>query len=225
MGVVLPKMGFLKRLRKVTKDNGIILIFDEVITGFRVALGGAQEIFDIKPDLTILGKILGGGLPIGAFGGRREIMDMLSPDGPVYQAGTLSGNPVAVEAGINTIKALTKNNIYDKLNALGSGLELGLKKIINRSKHRITVQRFGSLFTLFFTDKEEIVDYKDTTKCDLDKFSRFFRGMLHQGIYLAPSQFEANFISIKHTGADIKKTLKAAEHILTQPQGAGDGLK
>jgi len=214
MGVILPKMGFLKRLRKVTKENGVVLIFDEVITGFRVALGGAQEIFEIKPDLTILGKILGGGLPIGAFGGRREIMGLLSPDGPVYQAGTLSGNPVAVEAGINTIRALAKNNIYDKLNALGAGLELGLNQIINRSKRRITAQRFGSLFTLFFTDKKEIIDYEGASKCDLDKFSWFFRGMLCQGVYFAPSQFEANFISIKHTTADIKKTLKAAERVL-----------
>ncbi len=214
MGVVLPKNDFLNRLRKITKENGIVLIFDEVITGFRVALGGAQEIFGIKPDLTVLGKILGGGLPIGAFGGRREIMDLLSPDGPVYQAGTLSGNPIAVEAGINTIKILMKKKIYDSLEALGAGLELGLKRIIGRSRHGIAIQRAGSLFTVFFTYKKEILDYEDVSGCNLDEFSWFFRGMLGQGIYLAPSQFEANFISVKHTTADIKKTLNAAEHIL-----------
>lgn len=215
MGVVLPEEGFLKRLRQITQENNIILIFDEVITGFRVSLGGAQELFGIKPDLTILGKILGGGFPIGAFGGKAEIMDFLSPDGPVYQAGTLSGNPVAVEAGINTIKILMKNKgIYDKLEFLGRSLDLGLKEIIKRTSSKITLQRLGSLFTLFFTDKKNINDYYDAAACDLDKFAQFFRGMLRQGIYLAPSQFEANFISIKHTTADIKKTLKAAEYAL-----------
>jgi len=214
MGVILPKKDFLKRLREITEENGVVLIFDEVITGFRVALGGAQEIFRIKPDLTILGKILGGGLPIGAFGGAREIMDFLSPDGPVYQAGTLSGNPVAVEAGISTIRALMKGKIYDRLEALGAGLESGLRQVISRAKQRITLQRFGSLFTVFFTDKKEVLDYEDVSKCDLDKFSRFFKGMLGRGIYLAPSQFEANFISIKHTAADIEKTLASAKYIL-----------
>ncbi len=211
MGVVLPKAGFLKRLREVTRENNIILIFDEVITGFRVAQGGAQELFGITPDLTILGKILGGGFPIGAFGGNAKIMDFLSPDGPVYQAGTLSGNPVAVEAGINILQVLMKNKIYAKLEYLGSLLESGLKEIFSRTGNRITINRRGSLFTLFFTDKKEIKDYDDAAACDLDKFASFFRKMLRQGIYLAPSQFEANFISIKHTAADIRKTLKAAE--------------
>ncbi len=214
MGVILPKDGFLKRLRQVTEDNDVILIFDEVITGFRVALGGAQELFGIKPDLTILGKILGGGFPIGAFGGKGEIMDYLSPDGPVYQAGTLSGNPIAVEAGINTIRTLMNNKIYDRLESSGRRLESGLNIIISRTRHRIALQRAGSLFTLFFTDKKEVPDYDTVSGCDLDKFSRFFQGMLGQGIYLAPSQFEANFISVKHTTADIDKTLKAAEYIL-----------
>lgn len=214
MGVVLPRPGFLKRLRQITKDNGIILIFDEVITGFRVALGGAQELFGITPDLTILGKVLGGGFPIGAFGGRREIMDQLSPDGPVYQAGTLSGNPVAVEAGINTIRILMeKKDIYDRLESLGAAIESGFGKIKSRDgTHEITLQRFGSLFTLFFTDKERIENYEDVSGCDPDKFAGFFRQMLWRGIYLAPSQFEANFISIRHTAQDIKKTLRAAEY-------------
>lgn len=213
MGVILPKDGFLKRLRQVTKENNIILIFDEVITGFRVAVGGAQELFGIKPDLTILGKILGGGFPIGAFGGKSEIMDFLSPNGPVYQAGTLSGNPVAVEAGINTIKILIeKKDIYDRLESLGQSLEAGLKQIISCAAKSVTLNRQGSLFTLFFTDKKEIANYDDVSACDLDRFARFFRGMLKHGIYLAPSQFEANFISVKHTPADIKETLKAIEY-------------
>jgi glutamate-1-semialdehyde 2,1-aminomutase len=214
MGVILPRDGFLKRLRQITKENGVILIFDEVITGFRVALGGAQELFGIKPDITILGKILGGGFPIGAFGGKAGIMDCLSPDGPVYQAGTLSGNPVAVEAGINTIRALMSDKIYDKLETLSKSLEMGLNTVKNRAGHRIVTQRAGSLFTLFFTGKKQVLDYNDAAGCDPDKFSRFFRGMLGRGVYLAPSQFEANFISVKHTFADIEKTLEAAERAL-----------
>lgn len=212
MGVVLPRDGFLKRLRQITQDNGIVLIFDEVITGFRVALGGAQELFGIRPDLTILGKILGGGFPIGAFGGKSKIMNLLSPEGSVYQAGTLSGNPVAVEAGINTIKILIdKTKIYDRLKSLGENLEFGLKQAISRRGAKIRLNRCGSLFTLFFTDKKEIENYDDVSKCDLDKFALFFRKMLEQSIYLAPSQFEANFISLRHTDADIAKTIKAVE--------------
>ncbi len=214
MGVILPKPGFLKRLREITKANNIILIFDEVITGFRVALGGAQELFGIKPDLTILGKILGGGFPIGAFGGKAKIMDFLSPDGPVYQAGTLSGNPIAVQAGIATIEILMKNRIYDRLDTLGKGLELGFKQIASRTAIGITFQRIGSLFTLFFTDKKKIEDYDDVARCDMNRFAKFFRGMLEQGVYLAPSQFEANFISIKHSPQDIGKTIKAAGCVL-----------
>lgn len=214
MGVILPKDGFLKGLRQITQENDVILIFDEVITGFRVALGGAQELFGIKPDLTILGKIIGGGFPIGAFGGKAEIMDFLSPDGPVYQAGTLSGNPIAVEAGINTIRILTDNKIYDKLESLSSRFEFGLSAVIDRTGTQAVLQRAGSLSTLFFTDKKEVADYNAVSECDLDKFSRFFRGMLGQGIYLAPSQFEANFISVKHSVSDIEKTLRAAERTL-----------
>ncbi len=214
MGLVLPDPGFLKRLREVTRENNIILIFDEVITGFRVALGGAQELFGVAPDLTILGKILGGGFPIGAFGGRADIMDFLSPDGPVYQAGTLSGNPVAVEAGINTIKILKKGDVYEKLESLGQRFESGFRQIIKRAVRKVTLQRRGSLFTLFFTDKREVRNYDDATMCDLDGFSRFFRGMLKEGIYTAPSQFEANFISVKHTYTDIDNTLSAVERVL-----------
>ncbi len=213
MGVLLPNLSFLKKLRSITRKHGIVLIFDEVITGFRVALGGAQELFGIRPDLTILGKILGGGFPIGAFGGRADIMNLLSPDGPVYQAGTLSGNPVAVEAGISTIRILMKEkNIYSRLDSSGAEMESGLRKIIGRlSRRDIVVQRCGSLFTLFFTNKNKIENYGDASGCDTGKFARFFREMLLCGVYLAPSQFEANFISSKHTHKEIGKTLKAAE--------------
>lgn len=211
MGLILPKGGFLKKLRQITQENNIVLIFDEVVTGFRVAPGGAQQLFGIKPDLTVLGKILGGGFPIGAFGGKAQIMNCLSPLGPVYQAGTLSGNPLAVEAGINTIKVMMKNKIYNTLSGLGSELERGFNQTLNRAGCRVRLHRIGSLWTLFFSDKEEINNYDDVSACDLAAFAQFFRAMLKQGVYLAPSQFESNFISVKHTLVDIKKTLKAAQ--------------
>ncbi|MEK6715022.1 MAG: glutamate-1-semialdehyde 2,1-aminomutase [Candidatus Omnitrophota bacterium] len=214
MGVVLPKDNFLKRLRQVTSENNVLLIFDEVITGFRVALGGAQEVFGVKPDLTVLGKIIGGGFPIGAFGGRAEIMDELSPDGPVYQAGTLSGNPVAVSAGIATIKELMEKDTYEKLDKITGELVTGLSKIIVKTNHEAVINRIGSLFTIFFSDKNEIYDYNDVSSCDLKKFAEFFQGMLAHGIYLAPSQFEANFVSTKHSSVDINKTIEAFEHTL-----------
>jgi glutamate-1-semialdehyde 2,1-aminomutase len=214
MGVILPRENFLKELREITYENNIILIFDEVITGFRVALGGAQELFNIKPDLTILGKIIGGGFPIGAFGGRNRIMDFLSPDGPVYQAGTLSGNPVAVEAGIQTIKVLMKDKIYEKLENIGEEISQGLKEIFNKASHNIVLNRIGSIFTLFFTNKKLVSNYNDVSNCNFDKFTKFFRGMLRQGIYMAPSQYEANFISLRHNRKDIEYTLKAAYNVL-----------
>lgn len=217
MGVVPPRGDFLKELRRLTKENNILLIFDEVITGFRVARGGAQEIFGIGADLTVLGKIIGGGLPIGAFGGRGEIMDLLSPDGPVYQAGTLSGNPAAVTAGISTLKALGDRKIYAALEASGARLEAGLNRIIAGSGRKIIVQRFGSLFTLFFTGGKGVSNYSDAAGCDCAGFSVFYRRMLESGVYLAPSQFEANFLSIKHTAADIDKTLAAARYALSRP--------
>ena len=216
MGVILPEKNFLKSLRRITREHDVVLIFDEVITGFRVALGGAQEVFKVKPDLTILGKIIGGGFPIGAFGGKRSIMSFLSPEGPVYQAGTLSGNPIAVEAGICTIRELLDPKVYLELEEKGRKLENGFNKIIDKTSSKVTVKRFGSLLTLFFTDKKEIVNYDDVCKCDLNKFSRFFRGMLDLGIYLAPSQFEACFLSVKHTSKDIEKTLSAAESVMSK---------
>ncbi len=219
MGVILPKPGFLKRLRQVTKENNIILIFDEVITGFRVALGGAQEVFGIKPDLTVLGKILGGGMPLAGFGGMRQIMSLLSPDGPVYQAGTLSGNPVAVAAGICTVKALIKGGVYKPLEQKGAQIEAGIKRLIAKSGKGMVINRIGSLFTLFFTDRKEIMAYDDVKMCDLGAYARFFRGMLSEGVYLAPSQFEANFISVKHTPAAISKTLAAVGYVLNKQTG------
>ncbi|MDP1854045.1 MAG: glutamate-1-semialdehyde 2,1-aminomutase [Candidatus Omnitrophota bacterium] len=216
MGVILPKGNFLTTLREITKKYNIVLIFDEVISGFRVALGGAQEIFGIKPDLTVLGKIIGGGFPIGAFGGRADIMNYLSPEGPVYQAGTLSGNPVAVSAGLATIKALTKEGTHEKLDNITQALIGGLSKIIVKTNHKAVINRIGSLFTIFFSDKNIICDYNDASSCDLKKFAKFFQGMLAQGIYLAPSQFEANFISVKHSLQDIVKTIRSAERVLTK---------
>ncbi len=215
MGLILPKEGFLKCLREITEKNNVILIFDEVITGFRVALGGAQELYGIKSDLTVLGKILGGGFPIGAFGGRREIMGCLSPDGPVYQAGTLSGNPVAVEAGKNILKILiAKKNIYVKLNVLGESIEKSLRQIIKNTGGKIVLNKIGSLWTLFFTDKIGVNNYNDARSCDLKKFANFFHLMLEQGVYLAPSQFEVNFVSAKHSLFDIQRTARASEYAL-----------
>ncbi len=214
MGVVLPERNYLKALRKITEENDIILIFDEVITGFRVALGGAQEIYNIKPDLTVLGKIIGGGFPIGAFAGKAKIMNCLSPDGSVYQAGTLSGNPIAVEAGINTIKALRNKKAYKQLDRKGELFEDGLRKISDRTGTKIVINRFGSLLTVFFTTQGSVKNYADAAKCDAAKFGKYFGGMLDQGVYCAPSQFEANFLSVKHTVKDIERTLEAAEKVL-----------
>ncbi len=214
MGVILPQDNFLKKVRELTAKTNIILIFDEVITGFRLALGGAQELFNVHSDITVLGKIIGGGFPIGAFGGRAEIMNFISPSGPVYQAGTLSGNPVAVTAGINTIKILRNNKgTYKLLETKGKHIEEGMRKIINKSHHKIVMHRAGSLFTLFFAESD-LKNYSDVLKCDLKKFARFFRGMLARGVYLSPSQFEANFISVKHDLGDIDRTLKAARDVL-----------
>ncbi|PIQ89514.1 MAG: glutamate-1-semialdehyde-2,1-aminomutase [Candidatus Omnitrophica bacterium CG11_big_fil_rev_8_21_14_0_20_42_13] len=222
MGVILPRDNFLKELREITQKYNIVLIFDEVISGFRLALGGAQEVFGVKPDLTVLGKIIGGGFPIGAFGGKAQIMGYLSPGGPVYQAGTLSGNPVAVSAGLVTIKKLTKKNVYRKLDAIAEILIGELCKISAKAGQRIVINHIGSLFTIFFAptlrsgqvDKNVISNYNDVLNCDLKKFAGFFRGMLRDGVYLAPSQFEANFISAKHILKDIKNTLSAAKKVL-----------
>ncbi len=209
IGCVLPKPGFLKALRTLTKKHGIVLIFDEVMTGFRVSYGGAQARFGIKPDMTCLGKVIGGGLPVGAFGGKREIMEKIAPEGPVYQAGTLSGNPLAMTAGIETLKILSKKGVYDDLEERAQELEDALRDAAQRSRTEVKFYRAGTMFCTYFTGRE-VVDYESAKSSDTAKFGRFFKGMLERGVNLAPSQFEAGFISMKHTHADIAKTAKAA---------------
>jgi glutamate-1-semialdehyde 2,1-aminomutase len=209
IGCVLPGKGFLETLRKETKKYGILLIFDEVMTGFRVALGGAQAYFGINPDLTCLGKVIGGGLPVGAYGGKREIMALVSPEGPVYQAGTLSGNPLAMTAGIETVKILLMSETYKKLESRMIQLEMGLKEAAKKAGVATKFYRAGTMFCTYFTDKE-VVDYETAKLADTDRFSRYFMGMLDRGIYLAPSQFEAGFISLAHSKADIDTTVRAA---------------
>jgi len=210
MGCVLPQGDFLKILSDVTRHHGALLIFDEVMTGFRVALGGAQEKYGIKPDLTTMGKVIGGGLPVGAYGGRAEIMDRIAPAGPVYQAGTLSGNPLAVSAGLATLRRLQKENPYDQLELRGARLERGLLDAAKKANVAIRINRAGSMFTVFFTDRE-VFDFDSAKTSDTARFNRFFHSMLDQGIYMPPSQFEAAFISAAHTDADIDRTIVAAE--------------
>ncbi len=207
MGVIPPEPGFLDALRELTRQYGIVLIFDEVITGFRVARGGAQERYGVTPDLTCLGKILGGGLPVGAFGGRREIMSFLAPAGPVYQAGTLSGNPVTVTAGLATLKELAAPDVYRELEEKGRGLEEGLKGVLDQGI-RGTVNRVGSMLTLFL-GPERVGAPSDARTSDRDRFARFFHGMLARGIYLPPSPFEALFVSLAHGEDDIAATVAA----------------
>jgi len=212
MGVVPPEAGFLEGLRQVCDAAGILLIFDEVITGFRVARGGAQELYGVKPDLTCLGKIIGGGLPVGAYGGRRDLMTQMAPSGPIYQAGTLSGNPVAVAAGLATLTALNKPGTYEDLEEKGAGLARELANAAARQGVALTVNRVGSMLTLFFTNGP-VSTLTETKKSDLTQFQKFFRGMLEAGISLPPSQFEAWFISRAHTPEDLKYTVAAAERV------------
>lgn len=208
MGVIPPLPGFLEKLAALTRKHGALLIFDEVITGFRVSAGGAQELFDIRPDLTCLGKILGGGLPLGAFGGRAEIMDMLAPEGPVYQAGTLSGNPLAVAAGLATLNELSRRGVYKELEEKGERLEAGFRKILAARRMPGVVNRQGSMLTLFF-GVERVRSADDARRADKKRFARFFHGMLDRGIYWPPSQFETAFVSLAHDLADIDKTVQA----------------
>jgi len=210
MGLILPEAGFLEGLHKLTQEYGALLIFDEVMTGFRLALGGAQAIYNITPDLTCFGKVIGGGLPVGAYGGRKEIMELIAPQGPVYQAGTLSGNPLAMTAGLATLKELQDPKTYEKLDYLGTKLAQGLKKAAHNSGVEISVNNRGSMASCFFTS-EKARDYRSATSSNLYKFKAFFQSMLSQGIYLAPSQFEASFISLVHTEEDINETIEASE--------------
>jgi glutamate-1-semialdehyde 2,1-aminomutase len=213
MGVVKPLAGFLEGLRDICSSNGSLLIFDEVISGFRVALGGAQELYGVIPDLTCLGKIIGGGLPVGAFGGPRKIMEFLAPVGGVYQAGTLSGNPLAVSAGLATLRILKRDNPYPSLEEKSSRLTRGLAEILSRKSLKNTVNRLGSLFSVFF-DMESVTNYEEAIKADKSRFNTFFAKMLDQGIYLAPSAFEAWFVSTAHSDQDIDYTLNCAERSL-----------
>ena len=208
MGCVPPKPGFLQQLRALCTKEKIVFIMDEVMTGFRVALGGAQELFNIKPDLTTLGKIIGGGLPVGAYGGKREIMQMVSPSGPMYQAGTLSGNPLAMAAGYEMLSILSsQKSIYKKLEKRSSQLEDGMRENLKKLGLNYRINRIGSMFTLFFTEKE-VIDYDTAKTSDTGKFSAYFREMFNRGIYLPPSQFEAVFISMAHSEYDISRTIK-----------------
>ena len=209
MGCVVPRKKYLQTIRTLTKKHGIVLIFDEVMTGFRVAYGGAQEYFGIKPDMTCLGKVIGGGLPVGAYGGKAEIMDNIAPAGPVYQAGTLSGNPLAMAAGIATLKILSRKGTYDRLESRAEQLELALKDAARTAGVATRFSRAGTMFCTYFTDKE-VVDFQSAAASDTKKFARFFAGMLKRGIYIAPSQFESGFISLAHTSGDVDRTAEAA---------------
>jgi glutamate-1-semialdehyde 2,1-aminomutase len=209
MGVVPPNSTFLERLRDLTRHYGIVLIFDEVITGFRLSYGGAQSRYGVLPDITCLGKIIGGGLPVGAYGGSQRIMKLIAPEGPVYQAGTLSGNPLAVTAGIETLKLLKKGGVYRQMEERGRMLADGLLDAAREAGIGVTLNRVGSMLTLFFTPGP-VTDYASAKKSDTLAYGKFFRAMLEQGVYLAPSQFEAAFLSTAHSPADISKTLKAA---------------
>ncbi len=212
MGVVPPHPEFLPALRALTKKHGSLLIFDEVMTGFRVHLGGAQAIYKVKPDLTCLGKVIGGGLPIGAYGGRKDIMQLIAPAGPVYQAGTLSGNPVAVVAGIETLKCLQAPGVYQELEQRSNALAVGLGEVARQAKVSFYQARVGSMLGGFFT-KKPVTDYASAKKSDTDRYAKFFHGMLKQGVYLAPSQFEAAFLSAAHKPLHIRQTIEAAAKV------------
>jgi glutamate-1-semialdehyde 2,1-aminomutase len=215
MGVVPPKEGFLEELRKVTEDSGSLLIFDEVITGFRLGLGGAQKTYGVIPDITCLGKIIGGGLPVGAFGGKKEIMNLVSPVGPVYQAGTLSGNPLAMAAGVATLNKLKEKGTYKRLSELTVYLTQGLREILKKLSIKAQINSVGSMFTLFFTE-HGVVDYESALSSDTKIYSRFFKSLLSAGIMFPPSQFEAVFLSLAHTEKEIDMTLKAAYNALKE---------
>lgn len=214
-GFIPPDGGFLAGLREITQEQGALLVFDEVMTGFRIAYGGAQEKFGVLPDLTTLGKIIGGGLPVGAYGGRREIMSLVAPAGPMYQAGTLSGNPLAMTAGIKTLELIRQTGTYEYLDQITAKLINGLLTIAREAGHQVCGGHISGMFGLFFT-AGPVHNYEDAKKSDLAKFSAFHRGMLEQGVYLAPSQFEAGFTSLAHTEADIDRTLEAARVVLNQ---------
>ncbi len=214
-GFIVPDAGFLEGLRLITQEYGALLVFDEVMTGFRIAYGGAQQRFGVTPDLTTMGKVIGGGLPVGAYGGRKEIMSMVAPAGPMYQAGTLSGNPLAMTAGIKTLELLQKPGAYEHLDKITKRLADGLVQIAKESGHAACGGNISGMFGLFFCEGP-VHNFEDAKHSDVTKFGRFHRGMLEQGIYLAPSQFEAGFTSLAHTEADIDRTLAAARAVMSQ---------
>ncbi|MDA7916379.1 glutamate-1-semialdehyde 2,1-aminomutase [Verrucomicrobia bacterium] len=212
-GLYLPRDGFLEFLREITKEQGALLIMDEVMTGFRLGLSGAQGTFGITPDLSCFGKIIGGGLPVGAFGGRADIMDCLAPDGPVYQAGTLSGNPLAMAAGMAALKVLSETDVYKRLEVLGARLEAGMVNAAKEAGVPATFHRIGSMFCCYFVNAD-IYNLEGAMSADRELFGRYFHGMIQEGVYLAPSQFEAGFISAAHTNDDIDQTIAAATKVL-----------
>lgn len=216
MNCIPPAAGFLQGLRQLCDQYGAVLIFDEVMTGFRVALGGAQAVYAVKPDLTTLGKIIGGGMPVGAFGGKREIMQHIAPLGPVYQAGTLSGNPIAMAAGLAALTEISKPGVYQALTEKTTYLVNGLKAAADKHGVPLTTNQVGGMFGFFFTTEAEVSNFAQATQCNIDAFKRFFHLMLQQGIYLAPSAYEAGFLSLAHSEADLAQTLAAAEHSFKQ---------
>lgn len=213
MNCIPPVEGFLQTLREVCDNSGAILIFDEVMTGFRVALGGAQAFYGVSPDLTTLGKIIGGGMPVGAFGGKREIMQHLSPLGPVYQAGTLSGNPLAMQAGLKTLEIISRTGFYQELTDKTTYLLQGLKQAADKAGIAFLTQQVGGMFGLFFTTESAIQTYQQVTACNTSQFNRFFHGMLERGVYLAPSAYEAGFVSSAHTQDDLDSTIATAREV------------
>lgn len=213
MGVVPPAPGFLQGLRELTKQYGALLVFDEVITGFRLCYGGAQDLLGVRPDITCLGKIIGGGLPVGAYGGRREVMEMVAPLGPVYQAGTLSGNPLAMAAGIATLRVLQQGAVYQRLEVASIYLEDGLRRAAEEAEVPVRINRVGSMQTMFFT-ASPVADYASAKGADTERYAAYFRGMLDRGVFLPPSQFEAMFLSLAHTDGDIEATIGAARAAL-----------
>ncbi|QEP43304.1 glutamate-1-semialdehyde-2,1-aminomutase [Ectothiorhodospiraceae bacterium BW-2] len=217
MNCILPEAGFLETLRKLCDQYGTVLIFDEVMTGFRVALGGAQQRYGVTPDLTTLGKVVGGGMPVGAFGGKRELMEHISPLGPVYQAGTLSGNPVAMAAGLATLELVSEEGFYEALAQRVARLTDGLKQVAEEAGIALSFNRVGGMFGLFFTELAQVSRYDEVVnRCDGERFNRFFHAMLAQGIYLAPSAFEAGFLSSAHSDEDLQQTIDAAAKAMAQ---------
>ncbi len=215
MNCIPPQPGFLETLREVCDKHASVLIFDEVMTGFRVALGGAQALYGITPDLTTLGKVIGGGMPVGAFGGRRDIMEKIAPLGPVYQAGTLSGNPVAMSAGLKTLELISEPGFYERLSNRVETLAKGLVESARTADIGLTENHVGGMFGLFFTDQDRVTNYAGATACDQERFKAFYHGMLDRGVYLAPSAFEAGFVSNAHSDEDIQNTLKAAGEVFS----------